>query len=849
MLPPLPPIINHDDPLRPYTPPKKPKPAQGSKIKRYLLVMVLIFALVMSLLVIAVGILEHKIGDIVVKEANKQLKTKLTVNDFSVSLISGFPRVSADLEGVFLNDIFGSPLLKARSVSLQFSLFNLFSDHITISSVVVQEGVLVVKTDASGRNNYDIVRSSDNQKSSNLDVSIDKATLQNVRFIYNSIPNKQKTDLTIKKAVVSGKFGSTRFTLKSNADMQVAYIDNQGERWLKDKTVNYNAQVAVDMSKNLYQLDDITLSVASVPLQIKGLVQLSPQKGTFLNLNIDNKETNISNVFRLLPPQYVARLKDFQSSGAFNLKTTVKGWSNKIQVPDIHAEVRFKNGKIVSPKLKQPFDNISFEAIYDNKKSYLDVPNCHATFAGNPLQIRLKLVNLDDPSVSFDMSGAIPFGLALGFIDNSKISDGTGVVKCNALTVTGRYADMTQTKLLHKIQASGDLTFDNTTFKISGEPIQAQGILQFNNNGINVRQFTVKGAGSSATFTGTFTNWLPVLLADSTQQSDLQFDARLDAEHLDISKLVALSQPPPQKVVPRAYYYAAKGLPVPQYRKQFPILNRMNGRFQSNIKSFIYDKISGRQFKGDLTFTGNNLILRGGAVAMGGNWDIDGKMELGYRPHLFSKLITKGVNVSEFLRQCNNFNQDVMTNNNISGTLNSHFAINAYWDEGLNFLKDRLYVVADVKVTDGELSGVKMLESFSTFIKMQDLKKIKFSNLRNQFEVYRQTLHIPTMFIQSNALNLQICGDHTSNQDINYNIIVNAGQVLMNRFRLFNSRLDPQPDQRNGFFNLYYNINGNIDNFQYSSDKTGVKAAFTESESRKRDIQTQLDKYFNFFNL
>ena len=100
------------------------------------------------------------------------------------------------------------------------------------------------------------------------------------------------------------------------------------------------------------------------------------------------------------------------------------------------------------------------------------------------------------------------------------------------------------------------------------------------------------------------------------------------------------------------------------------------------------------------------------------------------------------------------------------------------------------------------------------------------------------------MFIQNNALNLQISGDHTFNQDINYNIVVNAGQVLMSRFKLFNSRLDPQPDQRNGFLNLYYNISGNINNYQYSSDKVGVKAAFTESEYRKREIQAQLDLYF-----
>ena len=218
----------------------------------------------------------------------------------------------------------------------------------------------------------------------------------------------------------------------------------------------------------------------------------------------------------------------------------------------------------------------------------------------------------------------------------------------------------------------------------------------------------------------------------------------------------------------------------------------------------------------------NNLLLKGTAFAMGGNWNLDGKLDLGFRPHLSSKLTANRVNMSEFFRQCENFGQTNLTSNNITGQLTTRMAINGFWDEGFNFLKDKLHVLVDVNLTNGELVSFNMLESFSTYIKIQDLKRVKFTNLQNQMEIYKQTLYIPALFIQSNALNLQISGTHTFNQDINYNIVVNAGQVLMSRFKVFNPKLDPQPDQRNstgigsGLLNLYYNIGGNIDNFKYS---------------------------------
>lgn len=841
---PLPPILNPDDPLRPYTPPPKPKSKKWEKVKKWLLVGSLTTALSFALLVIVAGIMEEKIGGMVVKEANRQLKTKLAVKNFSISLISGFPKASAQLEDVFLNDIWGGQLLKARVVALEFSLFSLFKDNITISSIVIKDGCLVLKTDKNGNNNFDITRPSTDKNNSNIALSVDKAKLQNVRFIYVNAPDKQGTDLILKNAFVSGQFGSKNFTLKSTADMNMAYWDNQGEKYLNNRPVKYDIQIAVDLIKNIYQIKEASLTIASMPFKINGLVQSVPQKGTFLNLAIQNKQGSIANLLQLLPPQYSNYFKDFESNGDFSVNATIKGLSNAHQTPQVQANIHFQNGRVVSPKFKQSFEKVSFDAVYDNSRSALDIRNCSALFAGNPLQMSLKMVNFKDPSVSFSLNGALPLNLAFGLFNNPLITEGAGTIRCRSLLVEGKYADMQSIKALQTVRASGELVLENAGLKVKNEAIAANGVLNFNNNSITVNKFNIQGAGSNATFTGQFTNWLPVLLADSTQQTDVIVNARLDAEVLDLNKIMTLTKPQPQRVVPQSYYYASKGLPTPQYRKQFPILNRLTGRFESNIKRFVYNKIQGSNFRGNLDFVGNDLKIKGSTAAMGGSWLLDGSLALDYRPHLSTKLVAQGINVSEFFRQCDNFGQSVLKNDNITGQLTSRMAINAYWDEGFNFLTDKLHVLADMSISNGELAGVRMLENFSTYIKVQDLKKIKFSNLNNQFEIYKQSIHIPVMFIQSNALNLQISGDHTFNQNIDYNIVVNAGQVLMNRLKIFNPRLEPQADQRNGLFNLYYNISGTIDRFQYSSDKAGVKAAFEDSENRKNLIKSALSKIF-----
>ena len=441
---PLPPILNPNDPLRPYTPPPKPKkPFFGQGFKsvkgfKVLKVTTLVLVSVLSLLVIVAGIMEDRIGAMVVKEVNTQLKTKLTVNKFGLSFISSFPNASANLEGVFLNDALGGQLLKARTLSMKFSLFNLLSDNITIKSIVIVDGLVLIKTDANGKVNYDIVKPSDSKSSSNLALSIEKAKLQNVRFLYIDAPSVQSADLTIKNGTISGKFGTKQFSLNSVADLTFAYFNSKGKKFLVNKPLAYNAQIAVDLIKNLYQFDNLALNIASNPVSLKGLVQLVPKKGTFFNIVVQNKESSLSNLLQLLPPQYSSYFNDFKSSGNLSFNTTIKGLLNNSVSPDIQATVHFNKGRISTPKLKETFEKVSFDARFDSKKSVFTVENCKATLAGNPIDMQLKVVNFNDPTIAFNANGVVPLGLAFGLFNSPKITEGTGLVHFNNLKLNGR---------------------------------------------------------------------------------------------------------------------------------------------------------------------------------------------------------------------------------------------------------------------------------------------------------------------------------------------------------------------------------------------------------------------------
>ena len=171
--------------------------------------------------------------------------------------------------------------------------------------------------------------------------------------------------------------------------------------------------------------------------------------------------------------------------------------------------------------------------------------------------------------------------------------------------------------------------------------------------------------------------------------------------------------------------------------------------------------------------------------------------------------------------------------------------VDVYWDEKGAFLYDKLYALADVTIKQGELIDFEMMENFSAFLKMDDLKHIKFTNTRNQLEIKNSTLVIPAMFIQNNAMNLTLAGHHTFDHKIDYKIKVNALQAMFSKFRKKNPDKKPRKAKRKGWFNTYVNVFGTVDDFDFKISKKLVKKALEEDLNREfEDIQNNIKTRF-----
>ena len=619
------------------------------------------------------------------------------------------------------------------------------------------------------------------------------------------------------------------------------------------KKLVYDARLKMDFANGRYEFEDVSVGVETNTFKVNGFIE-SKGENTDFDLKLTSKENNLKTMLSLFPEKYQAYFNDFKSKGTFLFDSSIVGRLNEKEVPSIRLNFSLKNGRISSPKLGNAIKDVHFTAKFfngkepSNKKAVFEITNFKGYFNRELIESKLKISNLDDPRIDFTLDGVLPLGSVYGLFNNPAITDGDGEIEFKNLGIKGRYKDMMSPSRIGQVKTSGVIEFDDAELTINKQKIIVdKGLLQIKDNSIIVNKIKLEGAGSEIYLDGKFTDILPVIFADSlnSQKAEIRFQATLEAPKLDIDRLVKLTEVPVKK-----NEFTPKGIipvdsfNVVQIHRRQEIAKFLKGTFQAKIDQFNYNKIDGKDFSGSLQFDNNEMTIKGNAKGMEGNLNVDGKVFFEDKPYLQGKLICEDINVNEFFRQAEDFGQEVIQYKHVRGNMNARFVVDAYWDRDGTFLADDLNVFGDVKINDGELVNFRILYDFGSYIKMKDLQHIKFTNLRNWIEIDKGKIYMPSMFVQSNAANMTVSGKHDFKNKFEYNIKVNAGQILFSKFKKYNPDKQPQKAKKKGWFNLYYRIYGQHTDYKYKSDKRRVKRNFKSSESRKKRIQDVIEKTF-----
>ena len=809
---------------------------------------------ILILLLIAVAIaffFEKQIGNQVIAQLNKQLTTELTADEFRLSLLRNFPKASGTLSNVRLPDTRGETLLLAEDISFLFRPFSLFGSEIVVEEVVLSDATINVHTDPAGRANYEIYGTTDDaetETSEEIQLNLERAFLSSVVIRYENEQNGQQHAFSIDEGELSGNFSADNFVLRAVLEGKSNYLSLDGTRYLINKPVTTDAVMQVS-ADGRFEMEETTLTIAENEFAVDGSITVN-EDDTDFDLSFEGRETGLEELLSVLPDAYLDYVEGLKANGRFSMGGSVGGTLGERSVPTFSVDIFLREGTLRGGPLPIRFDDVNMRMKVANgvgadmRSAYLDLERFEARVGRETLQAKFSLRNFENPAIDLQLNGAVPVGTLVKPYLGDYLTGYDGTIGVNNLRIKGLLSNLMDPARMASVDASGAISFNGAELEFLDElSLEAtEGKLTINGNQLIVERFHLEGADSEMTFDGVFYNAIPVFLADSlnSRRAYLRFDAELVADRLDFDELMKLTEAPLSGDETPTEVDSLQTRAVAE-RKRFTSF--LEGTFETTIGDFNYELIEGKNFRGYLSFDDNLMKIDGSTDAMDGTYEMNAEVDWRARPELSATLQARGVDIKEMFRQVANFGQEFIMDRHLDGNGSTQMYIRAKWDEQGNFLPNELYAIAGLDITNGYLRDFEMLEAFSGFVNEKDLKNIRFTRLQNWLRIENETIYLPVMFLQSNAANLTVSGQHRFDYSYDYFLKVNAGQILANKLKRHDPDLKPQKARNRGF-NMFYKVSGTPEDFEYERAKKEVKQRFERSARLKEAIQRELKRYF-----
>jgi hypothetical protein len=813
-----------------------------------------IFSLSLLIAVAAFAIVyiyEKEVKQYLVTQFNKQISTKVAIEDIQFSVLRNFPDASITFIHVVADGAYVGPdssmsnpkLLKAASVSFAFNIEDIFRKEYRIKRIIVSDGELNMRVDSCGDDNFHFWKAQKDTTSSNFRFQLNRVLLQNIVFSFKAEKEAQDMKALVKQLVFSGDFSNNAYTLQAETQFTALHTRWAGGHLPENKAVS--ASVTLQVNKNQYSISDGSLQFADLAFHLGGELRKMPYY-TDLQVFVNADNINIGSALSLLPDSLQHYRQEYEGEGILNVKSTIQGKLGIDYTPAIKLDIVVNKAKLKAIAQHLELADISFSANYSNSAqnkigtNRLLVKSFKATFEGKPIIASFMVDNLIDPTITLKAQADIDLAKWRAFTQSTLIEKASG----SAHIHIAYYGKIMQKDFKNYIQQetdkgkhynlSGEIWLKNVSLLLKGQKQELQhmtGNIILIDNKLVFNNFALLLNGNDFNINGTTEN-----LVDNYFDKYVRVKVALaiNSNHLNAENLSAFNNTTSASSTSALSY-------------------NFSGYFALNIGQLTYAKFSATHVLGTIAFDGdewktNNLSFN----AMSGHVDVKGSVDMTYKKDTAIIILNarlKQINIKQLFAQLNNFGQIVLTDKNLEGTLTSDIDLAAPCDKHFNINPSNFYANCSLTIENGHLHDFQPVLALSRFVKLADLKDIHFSTLHNQLEIKNRNIVIPEMEIKSNALNLTASGIHHFDNTVDYKLTLLLNDLLGRKLKERNSEFgEIETDWKTGHTMVFLTMSGPINNPKFKYDKRSVvKKIMSNIKKEKESLKAILHKEFGWF--
>lgn len=789
-------------------------------IKYIISILALIILLVFGVLFSVIKLYDKEIKDIALKQINNQLISPMIIQNLELSAFNYFPAISLQFSNLLIKDPLANndTLLFAKNAFLNFDAYDLINKKYIVRKLVLKNGSLAAKVSSDGKENFDVFISKDKSENNNFKFSLEQLTLKDFSVNYQNIPLSQQYDFTISDSKLKGQFSNQEYDLNILSSMSVNKFDLEGVNYISSK--NANTEIILQVKNDPFSLviKKGKLKIADMNFFLEGDYKSS--KKDRINLNIKGNQIQISEIFSILPLDYASIKTKYSSEGIFNFDGNLNGEINNKQPLSF-----FVNFNAENATLKDKLNNIQLEKIdlsgtFNNKEQNLKIINFSALMNDKIMRGNLEIDNFKTPTYFLNIEG---------LFDLNKIPFFTTL---KDFSLDGETAIEMETKITTK---NDKLFFENLDGNIVSEKINIEYLPLKTQLELNDFEADISKKNMDITVQNSFFNedefsmnlnfmdWNKWFQADS-KKIKCNYDLKLDKFHLDDFLEI----------------FDSKDSSKTDYQIDLEGAIAANELYYDNLKFF---NISSKRLKINKSIEIKNLFMESydGEILLNiynadlnsdnQNWLIDGELS--------------SLNIKQLMKSFNDFDQDYIKNEHISGSISSDFNSQLIFDSLNNW--------------DFQNSSIESKNTFKGIVLLEypflyDILKV-FENsviTRNIIDInhYEKNLHkvvfkdfkstiifsdgiteIDKTNFENDVLDFSFYGNYNLENLVDYHLSFNWADIVRKK----KSKSDIVQENPVKGKQLYLKISGPVEDLSYGFDKAEIKKERKEIISNEKE--------------
>ncbi len=818
-------------------------------MNRNLLVRIVIALSVVWLILLAVFYFHSKyfrehILDVLKPYLDERLTTEIHIQKENIefTILEDFPNISVSLKNVFVksaNDLTVSEvslfnkdtLLFAKQVRFSFNMKSLFQKEYELKKIELTDAYLNLLCDKYGKTNYTIFRTKpEDSLSVSFSVNLRKIHLENVIINYC---NEKTTDhffTCINKGDLSGNFNNQNFLIKAKTELSKTRLKMKHEEIFTDQS--FTIHFSLNKEADVYSIRKGTLLFLGIKMSASGSYNTQNKQYQFLlssqSAPLSKLDLPFLNTFL---NKYNARIEN----GLIYLASSVSGYANGTS-PAIAVKYKIEKGIVRFKDYEYKITDVlsygkySNGALRNNSSSVLLIDTLYGKSGKSNVSFSGNITNFSFPTII----GRIETDFELDKVSNFlRIPENYAISGFITGAVQFKFS-MSQKRTFKSIDwnksyFNGSLTIHEITLKqlnrnlplsrIKGElKIVTISEVIINKLSINTGKtdLLIRGSIHSIPFLTGNKSVYPVfdceILSDKFNTDDFLI-LNTDDKKEDAGKVV------------------------------FPDSVIVYGKFRAN--DFSSGKFKATHVDGYLEYTPKSLTIKDFSMHT-----LEGTIESNLIISEINNTITaeckaslKGVDIGDLFFTFNNFRQDVIHSENLDGILSGTTEFTTAWDFNLNLIPEKIRLASQIRIDDGELINYEPLLGLSGYIKVEELKHIKFETLKTFVDINNMKVFISETDIHSSALSLLGSGIHGFDKKYTYRLQVQLSDVLWKKAK----KNKPENTEFGYIVNDGYNrtmipiiITGDENTYEVNYDKLTAKSFFKNKVQKEKEVLKEL---------